>query len=116
MIAFWLLIGVVVGAYVGITVYRMINSPKRGEKTVNAYVESLFKLRAMVQADTSRNRVLPMINNVMPATVYQLGIRNKDTNELMTFSVDEEKAKFIQEKDSGKLTFNGDKFIAFQKG
>ncbi len=115
MIAFWLLIGILVGAYVGITVYRMINSPKRGEKTVNAYVESLFKLRVMVQADTIRNR-MPMINNVIPATVYQLGIRNKETNELMTFSVDEEEAKLIQEKDSGKLTFNGDKFIAFQKG
>ncbi len=116
MIAFWLLVGVVFGAYIGITVYRAANSPKKGEKTVNAYVESLFKLRVMVQADTSRNRVLPMINNVMPASVYQLSVRNKENNELMTFSINEEQAKFIQERDTGKLTYNGGQFVAFQKG
>ena len=115
MVFFWLLIGIVVGAYVGITVYCKVNNPRNSEKTVTGYVESLFKLRVMLQADTIRNRQV-MINNVLPTSVYQLSVRNKDNNELLTFSLNEEEAKFIKEKDFGKLTYNGNQFIAFQKG
>ena len=115
MVFFWLLIGIVVGAYVGITVYLKVNNPRKGEKTITGQVESLFKLRVMLQADSIRNRQV-MINNVLPTSVYQLSVRNKENNELLSFSLTEEEAKFIQEKDFGKLTYNGNQFIAFQKG
>lgn len=115
MQGFIILVSVLAGAYLGIIIYRKVKMPRSGEIQIPAQVDSIFKLRVMLQADTMRNRQA-VINPVLPASVYQVVFRDKKTDQMLSFSVKEEIARTLKEKDTGLLTYNGDQLIGFQKG
>lgn len=101
--------------YIGMIVYRTVKTPRVGEKKIPVQVDSVFKIRVPLQADSTRSRQA-MQNNVLPSSVCQVVFRNRENNEMHSFSMKEEEVQCIHENDSGILTYNGDKFIGFQKG
>lgn len=115
MLELGLIIGLFAVLYIAGVAYQRAKAPRNGERKIKAQVESVYKLRVPVQAIGERQRVAHH-NTVMPASVYQMVFRDKDTEEMYSFSVKADVAERVKEKDSGLLTFNGDRFIGFQKG
>ena len=115
MLELILILCVFAAIYIGPIVCRKAKTPRTGEKKIPAQVDSVFKIRVPLQADSTRNRQA-MQNTVLPSSVCQVVFRNRENNEIHSFSMKEEEVQCIHENDSGILTYNGDKFIGFQKG
>lgn len=99
------------------TIYKKVKASNGGreKRKVKAQIESIFKLRVPLEARGERERFINN-NTILPSSVYQMVFRNCDTDEFYSFSVKGGVVERLKEKETGLLTFKGDRFIGFQKG
>ena len=111
MTIFYILFGFLFLLYVVLAIIKRVRSPKKGERTVHARIDSIFKLRTPIEIP-SRERQVPN-NTIVAPSVCQVSFCT-DQNEHLSFSIDSEQALQWKEDMPGTLTFNGELLLAFK--